>query len=186
MHRHSEGVEANFIYPVLQDRAGDVWVSSGFRGLTRLRNGRFETLTIDGRPQISEISSCSKTPTARYGSVFFARAWPASRRTPTAEPDLSAQIDGRVDAIYRDRAGMLWFGGIPSCIWRDGRPTRFTSKQGLAFDHVKAIYQDASRHPLDRRLRRHLAMEERRVPLAHLRRWLVVRRVITLQGMSVV
>ena len=50
-----------------------------------------------------------------------------------------------MDVIYRDRGGTLWFGGNTGLYrWRDGRLTRFTSKDGLAFDHVKAIYQDAS------------------------------------------
>jgi signal transduction histidine kinase/ligand-binding sensor domain-containing protein len=146
MHRHPEGVEANFIYPVLQDRTGDVWVSSGFRGLTRLRQGRFETLTIDGRPQTSEISSLFQDTDGTVWVGLFrkgvARVVAGRLRT---EPELSAQIDGRVDVIHRDRAGTLWFGGNTGLHqWRDGRLTRFTSKQGLAFDHVKAIYEDAT------------------------------------------
>ena len=146
MHRHPEGVEANFIYPILQDRAGDVWISSGFRGLTRRRNGRFETLMIDGRPQTSEISSLFEDTDGTLWVGLFrkgvARVVDGRLRT---EPGLSAQIDGRVDVIHRDRAGTLWFGGTTGLHqWRDGRLTRFTSKQGLAFDHAKAIYEDAA------------------------------------------
>ena len=38
----------------------------------------------------------------------------------------------------------MWFGGNTGLHrWRDGRLTRYTSKEGLAFDHVKAIYEDA-------------------------------------------
>ena len=145
MHRHPESVEANFIYPVLQDRAGDVWVSSGLRGLTRLREGRFETLTIDGRPQTSEISSLFEDSDGTLWVGLFrngvARVIEGRLRTET---DLSAQINGRVDVIHRDRGGTLWFGGNTGLHqWRDGRLTRFTSKEGLAFDHVKAIYEDA-------------------------------------------
>jgi signal transduction histidine kinase/ligand-binding sensor domain-containing protein len=146
MHRHPGGAEANFIYPILEARAGGVWVSSGFRGLSRLRNGRFETFTIDARPQTSEISSLFEDSDGTLWVGLFrkgvARVVDGRLRT---EPELSAQINGRVDVIHRDRTGTLWFGGDSGLHeWRDGRLTRFTSKQGLAFDHVKTIYEDAT------------------------------------------
>ena len=145
MRRHPGGAEANFIYPILQDRTGDVWVSSGFQGLSRLREGRFETLTIDGHPQTSEISSLFEDNDGTLWVGLYrkgvARVVEGRLRT---EFDLSAQINGRVDVIHRDRGGTLWFGGTTGLHqWRDGRLTRFTSKEGLAFDHVKAIYEDA-------------------------------------------
>src|SRR6185295_12474378 len=110
-----------------------------------LRGGRFETLTIDGRPQTSEISSLFEdTDGTLWVGLFrngLARVRDGRLRT---EPALSAQINGRVDVIHRDRGGTLWFGGMTGLFrWRDGRLTRFTSKDGLAFDHVKAIYEEA-------------------------------------------
>jgi len=150
VYRHPGGAEANFIYPIWQDRKGDIWVSSGFHGLTRLRadsqNSRFEDFPIDGRRQTSELSSMFEDVdgslwlgTFRYGLARF------DGRQLRQLPDLSAQIKGRVDVIHRDRAGNLWLGGQTGLYrLRDGMVTRFSPQDGLACDHVRALYEDGA------------------------------------------
>ncbi len=138
---------ANNMQPLMQDRAGNVWVGSG--GLARFDNGIFENFyhaglsrspTFERNVLISlfEDTDGSFWLGVRDGIVRF--------RNGILERDenLSAQIKGWIHAIYRDRTGDLWFGSEEGlyCLDRAGKLTRYGIENGLPSPHVRVILED--------------------------------------------
>jgi ligand-binding sensor domain-containing protein len=146
VHRHPGGPQFNTIGPMLQDRAGNIWVGSG--GLARFKGERFENFYRQGRSH--NTWDWGNVLSALYedsdGSIWVG-TWDGIVRFKDGqlheEKSLSEQIKGRVYAIRRDRAGTLWFGGEQGVfLFRGGKLTHYAAKDGLAGDNVKVIHQD--------------------------------------------
>lgn len=144
-----------YVYPLLEDRRGNVWISAGEAGLTRYANGKLtrfpllgaKLLDAQGVKRSLDISSfCEDADgsllvgTYQHGITRFRNdQW-------RLDPELSAQIKGRVDVIFRDRRGDLWFGGQNGLDRRDvaGQWTHYGLDSGLPTKHVKTMLEDSS------------------------------------------
>ena len=143
VYRSEGAAETNFVYPILERRNGEIWFSSGVRGLTRLQRGRFEHFLIDGRMQTSELSSLFEdNDGSLLVGLFSGGLARFSRGQLRYERELSSQVKGRTDVIHRDRTGDLWFGAQTGLYrMRDGQLTRFDQRDGLAAEHIKAMWE---------------------------------------------
>lgn len=109
-HSERQGLSADYVGPLLEDREGNLWVGTS-RGLDRFRASR---LVPAGFPS---------------GSYDFALAagaggaiWAGTKNRPLMRLDGAVTPFPGVDRIscaYRDADGTLWFGGS-SGLWRVG------------------------------------------------------------------
>jgi signal transduction histidine kinase/ligand-binding sensor domain-containing protein len=144
-YRRPGGVQqANVIGPMLQGQSGAVWLGSG--GLTKFEDGRFTTFY---RPHHSRHpwdwgNLVDALYQDRDGSLW-AHMWDGSivrfkDGRFHQEKSLSAAIKGRLNVIFRDRAGDMWFGGRRG-LYRlhAGVLTHFTAPNGLPGNEVNVI-----------------------------------------------
>ncbi|MGH9844612.1 MAG: sensor histidine kinase [Blastocatellia bacterium] len=136
-----------YVYPLLEDRNGNVWISAGEAGLTRYVNGqltRFPLLNTKGAWDISSFYE------DRDGSLLIGTYLHGMTRFRNNEwridQELLAHIKGRVDVIFRDRQGDLWFGGQNGLDRQTvaGEWVHYGPDNGLPMKHVKTMLEDAS------------------------------------------
>ena len=133
-----------YVYPLLEDRVGNVWISGGTRGLMRYDKGRFTRFPLVGAKLPLDISAFFEE---RDGSLligtfihgvtrFRAGAWRVASEFST--------VKGRIDVIYRDRQGDLWFGGVTGLYRQSaaGQWTHYGPAEGLPSTHVKTLLED--------------------------------------------
>ncbi len=146
----SQGLTERTVVSVIEDPAGALWIGN--------RSGGIDRLTDEGvrHFELSPESSGMRRPVsalyldrqkhlwaaARDGSIFrwngtnFALAYP--RR-----PELT-----KIDTIYQDSAGSLWFGGIRRLFRVNGNEiTRLGPQDGVPNRHVTVITGDLSGTP---------------------------------------
>ncbi len=129
------GPEFNHLYALLQDRAGNVWLSA----MSRYRDGQFTMFTQAAQPTATEVTAMFEdhdgdilfgTP---KGIVRFAQGRFLREPNSPQEP---------VYAIHRDRAGALWMGTEHGLFrWDKDQMTRLSVAEGLAGEAVKAIIE---------------------------------------------
>ncbi|MCI0601897.1 protein kinase [bacterium] len=137
-----EGLSSDVVNEVVQDRKGDLWVTTE-RGLNQLHNGKWRTYTTkDGLPDDSTRSVYED----RAGDLWVGtnhgliRLHDGEWYVYTTEQGLSNNI---VRSIIEDRAGNLWVGtGQGLSQLRDGKWTTYTTKQELSNDVIWRIYED--------------------------------------------
>jgi signal transduction histidine kinase/ligand-binding sensor domain-containing protein len=144
-YRRPGGVQqANQIGAMLQDPSGAVWLGSG--GLTKLENGRFKTFYRPGQSHYAW--SWANWIGALYqdgDGPLWAAMWDGSilrfkNGRFHLEKALSARVKGRLNVIFRDRAGDMWFGGEQG-LYRQHKDilTHFTARNGLPGNVVNVI-----------------------------------------------
>jgi ligand-binding sensor domain-containing protein len=163
-----EIIQRRFIYPgewvytILEDRTGTVWMGKWGGGVTRYRDGRF-THYVGGPDWKANVAAAKER---RPANLLFEEALFSARVTSLYEDragviwvgtdeGLSRFKDGQftrfsdqhglvqVWAMHEDRAGNFWFGtrtGLTRL--RDGQFTVYTTRDGLAYDDVKVILED--------------------------------------------
>ena len=136
-----DGLAANNIYPILEDRDGGVWVGA-WPGLNRYKDGKFAAVVMpDGKPY--------DRPSALFqdsdGHVWVGTYGGGARRLEVgAHPAVNAKIvlpEGVVvHVIHQDRASAMWFGTAAGLIkLENGVFTVSTVREGLPHNRVTAI-----------------------------------------------
>ncbi len=136
--------QANVIGPMLQDRSGAVWLGSV--GVTRFKDGRFMTFYRPGTSH-SQWRWANEVDALCEGSdgSLWVHTWDGiilrlKHGRFHEEKTLSAAVKGRLNVIFRDHAGNIWFGGEQG-LYRlhDGALTHFTVRNGLPGNVVNVI-----------------------------------------------
>jgi signal transduction histidine kinase/ligand-binding sensor domain-containing protein len=140
------GPEVNKIQPLMQARNGDIWVGS--YGLTRIRNGRFETFALPRSmapwPGDQSVWGLWEDPD---GTIFFSNNnGPKIFRNGRIElpgPPFD-QIKNRVNAYLRDREGTLWMGNSDGVyVVRGSKMSLLRTESGVPLrGEVRTIYED--------------------------------------------
>lgn len=137
----AQGLMAREVYPILEDRAGTIWIGSMADGLFRFQNGVFS--------QLPDPFSARSYHTSLFEDRA-GRLWVNGRqrivngrlaRDPTEEvlpPEM-----GDCWTMYEDQEGAFWFGTERGVVrYKGGMRTHFTTKDGLAGDDTKVIIGD--------------------------------------------
>ncbi|ULU25832.1 sensor histidine kinase [Dyella terrae] len=138
----SEGLSADYAWPILQDREGNVWVGTS-AGLDRFRQGALLpqpfppgshdfALAADGRGGI--IAGTTNHPPMLL----------ADGQVTTLLPE-NAKPDAPVRAAYRDERGRVWLGSDAGLwIWEGGHLTQVAALPPVAgkSEQVQAITSD--------------------------------------------
>ena len=113
--------ENGWVYCILADRAGTIWLGEWGGGVVRYREGRF-TNYVGGEEWKATVSNPKNHPHPRF--VYA--------------PGL---FSAKVTSLYEDRAGVIWigtYGGVSQ--FKDGQFKRYSDEHGLAF--VWGMHQD--------------------------------------------
>lgn len=134
------GLEQANVYPVYQDRAGEIWVGT-INGLFTFRDDVFKP-TEAPKTWIHAIGEDAdgRLLFSVWDSLYVRENGRIGRFNPT---EISAV--GTINAIHSDRQKRLWIGGTEGLMRFDGGVlTRFTASEGLAGDDVKVIIERRS------------------------------------------
>ena len=146
-----DGLTDPYVATVVEDRGGTIWLGTN-GGLNLARHQRILKLDMTGLPK-RLVSSVMED---RSGYLWVGTEVGLFRST-TRAPCTSTSCDPRfrevteagmvgthVRIVYEDRDGTIWIGtnreGL--IVYRDGRYTRVTARNGLPNDAVRAIQQD--------------------------------------------
>ncbi len=133
--RQDDGLSADYLLPVLEDREGNVWVGSS-RGLDRFRHTNvIPAMLPDGAQDFAIVAGADGALLAGSRN----RPLMVLDRGPLRELDLPPPIT----AAHRDRDGTVWLGG-PGGLWtlRDGRLAPVTPLPVSGYSGVQAIAHD--------------------------------------------
>lgn len=136
----SVGLTEPNIYPIYQDRSGEIWVGT-VNGLFNFRDGVFK-LTDAPKTWIHAISEDAE------GRLLFS-VWDAlyireNGRSERFDPTDVSKV-GPINAIHTDREKGLWVGGTEGLMHlANGVLTKLTATDGLAGNDVKVIIESRS------------------------------------------
>lgn len=144
VYRAADGLASDNVVAVLADSRGNVWMGTFEAGLTRFRDGQFNTLTKEDGLSSDFIYSLYEDRQRRLwigtrgGGVM---RYDGSRfETWTKANGL---VDDRVRAIHQSRSGAMWFatdGGIS--VLENGRFTNYAGADELSTDAILSFHED--------------------------------------------
>lgn len=126
-----DGFTPAYVLSISGDKAGNIWLGTALGELRRFHNGKFETF----RPEDSLTDE----------SILRA----AATADPLGQRSRGALSGGeRFWALHCDDEGVVWIGTLGGGLLRfkDGRFTRFTTRENLPSEHVSQILEDHLGH----------------------------------------
>lgn len=137
----AQGLMAGEVYPILEDRAGTIWIGSD--ALFRFQNGVFSQL-----PDPFHATSYKSSLYEDRSGHVWANGWQRivdGRLTRGLTAEVLPPEMGNCWAMYEDQEGAFWFGIERGVVrYKDGLRTHFTTKDGLAGDDTKVIIGDGA------------------------------------------
>ena len=142
-----DGLPADYVAAVIEDSQGTVWIGTD-AGLGAFRDGRFPHLSrTNGLPQMllsSVIEDRQHHLWAATEDGVYKSTQPIDCRDAACDPRFVQVTEGFARVLFEDRDGTIWIGtnleGLVS--YRNGVLTKYTTKEGLSNDAVRAIQQD--------------------------------------------
>ncbi len=140
-----QGLANNNVRSILEDKQGNLWFSTGGRGVSRYDGKAFINFTTDQGLTSNYLRSIVED---KKGNLWFG-AWNGGvscfdKKTFTTYNVNQGLINPDINGIFIDKKGNLWIGahgGGVSCF--DGKSfTIYTTLQGLASNVVETIYED--------------------------------------------
>ena len=135
-------LKSNCISALLEDRQGNLWIGTNGGGLTRFRDGKFQTYGVREGLSGSVVLSLHED---RAGDLWIGTDGGGLDRFSQGRYTVYRAKDGLVDdnvfAIAEDSEGSLWIGthaGLSRL--SHGRFTTYTSRDGLPVDYVRCLY----------------------------------------------
>jgi len=134
--RQDDGLSADYLLPVLEDREGTVWVGSS-RGLDRFRHTNVVPAMLpDGAQDFAIVAEPDGTLLAGSRNQPLMELDGAHRRPLGLPPPLTA--------AHRDRDGTVWLGGPGGLwTWRSGTLAPVTPLPVSGYSGVQAMAHDA-------------------------------------------
>src|SRR5262249_25323864 len=136
-----DGLLDENVYPLYEDRSGDIWAGIWPNTLAKYEKGSFRTfLRVAGTTGL--IASLFQDGGGRFWCGGGGRVHYLQGGKPI---DFTGQLGSpgeEVSVISQDSGGALWFGAALGLIrYADGRATRFTTKDGLPDNYVTSLLQ---------------------------------------------
>lgn len=138
-----DGLPADHVNALLRDRAGALWVGTWGGGLARFRDGRFEKYGPGDGVSGLYVNVLYQGPgePVWIGTTEGVSVWDGGRMTDWTK---TRGMPAAVEAVYEDRDGYVWIGtrrdGL--FLYRDGRSTQFTKRDGLFDNLAGTILED--------------------------------------------
>ena len=139
-----DGLPHDYAMAVYQDAGGSLWVGTS-GGLARFKDGTITAYTTkDGLPE-NGVSSITEDSAGNLWISARGKLCRFREGRFTVQPIENGQaFNNRVSALLGDRAGNLWIGtrGSGLNLFRDGRFTFYTTRDGLADNDILSLYED--------------------------------------------
>jgi ligand-binding sensor domain-containing protein/serine phosphatase RsbU (regulator of sigma subunit) len=141
-----QGMSSTFVWSVLQDRQGYIWLGTNGGGASRYDGRSFAHYTVR-EGLTSNVVKCMVQD--RSGQLWFGTNGGGITRY---DGDAFYQLDvkeglasGRIWAMYEDSRGAMWLGTNSSGAIRvkGDTVTHFTMKEGLSSNRIWAVAEDA-------------------------------------------
>src|SRR5205085_3356507 len=135
-----EGLSDNYVYPVLEDHAGVVWVGTWRKGLFRYAGGVFSDYGKEIGVPFWLVTALHEDGEGRlWVATGSSVGWIKDRKYTR----LSGVGGSVVQVIAEDRSGRVWLGTKGGLfLYAGGEVRRFTTKDGLAGDEVTDLLED--------------------------------------------
>ena len=136
-----EGLYSDWVYAILQDRTGSVWIGSWGGGLSRYQDGAFTYYSDTERLFSLKITALYED---RAGCLWVGTERGVSRFKDGRLTRYSDEHGlATVWAMREDRAGNFWFGTASGLVrYKNGSFTTYTTRDGLSDDSVEVIFED--------------------------------------------
>ena len=135
-------LKSNEIYALLEDRAGNLWIGTNGGGLTRLRDGKFQSFGVHEGLSSEVVQFLYED---RSGAIWIGTGGGGLDRLSggqfTAYTSKDGLADDTVFSIAEDAAGDLWIGthgGLSRL--SHGRITSYGTEDGLPSDYIRCLY----------------------------------------------
>jgi ligand-binding sensor domain-containing protein/signal transduction histidine kinase len=132
------------IHTIYLSRQGELWISSGYDRLGRLRQGKFEALTAeDGYPGRA-VSGIAETADGTLWVALENELYTYTHQRLVRERAYHPPFPGeRICALYGDQANALWIGTARGLLrLQDQHLTVYTQANGLPNDRIEQILED--------------------------------------------
>ena len=135
------------VHAIAEDRDGTLWIGTD-AGLVSLKAGHFRSYSMHGSQAYPSVIALT---TSRDGSLWIATPGGLThwKDEPLEKlPSFSFLHGTRISSLLEDRDGTLWLAfehmGIASL--REGKLTRYTTRQGLPSDDTNRLFEDKDGH----------------------------------------
>ncbi len=138
-----DGLPADHVNALLEDRAGALWVGTWGGGLARFRDGHFERFgTGDGLAGLYvNVLYQGRGEPVWIGTTEGLSVWKGGRLIDATK---TRGMPAAVESVYEDGERNVWIGtrrdGL--LLLKDGRLTRFTTREGLFDNLAGTILED--------------------------------------------
>jgi ligand-binding sensor domain-containing protein/signal transduction histidine kinase len=139
-----DGLPQDFALAVYEDAGGSLWVGT-LGGLARFKDGSVTAYTTrDGLPENGGSSITEDRAGNLWANVRGKLARFRDGRFTVQPIENGQAFNHRVSAVLGDRAGNLWIAtrGSGLNLYREGRFTLYTTRDGLADNDTLSLYED--------------------------------------------
>ena len=137
-----DGLARVNIYPVCADHEGGIWLGAWNFGLARIKGGAVTNFGSASRDSI--VTALCESRDQRLWVASLAdgvRIFANGELTAAGLPPVLTTL--KVNAIFQDRNGAMWFGEERGLVrFANGEITVFTNRPGIAVASAKAIIED--------------------------------------------
>src|SRR5262249_29105505 len=132
-----------FIHAILPDRSGTLWLGTHI-GLVRYRDGVITSFTTKDGLASDDVKTIIEEPDGRIWVGSFGGITLVHDDVLKSWTERDGLPGGVVRALYRDSDGVLWIGTYDGGLgrYKDGRFSRFTTREGLYDNGVFQILED--------------------------------------------
>lgn len=135
----------NAISTLFEDREGTLWIGTGGGGISRLKAGRFSSLTTaEGLSSNYTRAICQDSS----GAIWIGTAGGGLNRLVGGAiahfTTASGLLDNSIRRLFVDQSGALWIGSVSGGLTQfvNGSMRHFSKVHGLPSDAVTALCQD--------------------------------------------
>jgi ligand-binding sensor domain-containing protein len=141
-----QGLKTNMIFPIIQDKAGNLWIACYEGGVSKYDGRSFTNYTAAQGLSNDNVWSMLED---RKGNLWFGHLDGGvdkfDGKSFTRYQTRQGLSDDSVISILEDRSGNLWFGTNKGGVNKyDGKTfIHYTTKQGLSGNQVRSIIEDS-------------------------------------------
>src|SRR5262245_10293080 len=142
---NTTAIKGSYITALLQDRQGDLWLTSDGGGLVRYRHGQFSLYTTrDGLPNETTKALLEDREGGLWVGTYGGLALLKGERF-TVYTTREGLPHNEVRALAQDSEGGLWVGTSNGLArFKDGRFALYSTRDGLAHNYVLTLFPDQS------------------------------------------